>query len=92
MAQADGTNANGPEGMLTLVCINCGKELFFTTKPPKDNEPCPKCGGTVFRSFFTPTVRDDATEAMLEDTSRSIALDSAPTDSPKGDLRDLNNL
>lgn len=91
MAQANESNANGPEGMLTLVCITCGKELFFTTEPPKD-EPCPKCGGTVFRSFFTPTVRDEATESMLEDTARSISLDSAPTDSPKGDLRDLNNL
>jgi DNA-directed RNA polymerase subunit RPC12/RpoP len=91
MAQADGTNANGPDGMLTLVCITCGKELFFTSTPPKD-EPCPKCGSTVFRSFFTPTQRDDATESMLEDTSRSIALDSAPTDSPKGDLRDLDHL
>jgi hypothetical protein len=90
MAQSSESNAGGPEGMLTLVCITCGNEMFFTSKPPKE-EPCSRCGGTVFRSFFTPTVRDEATEAMLEDTSRSISLDSAPSDSVEGDLRDLNN-
>jgi len=90
MAQSNRSNANGPEGMLTLVCITCGNELFFTSKPPK-NEPCPRCGGTVFRSFFTPTVRDEATESMLEDTTRATALEDAPSDSPAGDIRDLNN-
>lgn len=90
MAQTNHSNSNGPEGMLTLVCITCGNEMFFTSKPPKD-EPCSRCGGTVFRSFFTPTVRDEATESMLEDTSRSISLESAPSESPAGDVRDLNN-
>ncbi len=91
MAQAKDSNANGPEGMLTLVCITCGNELFFTDKPPRDDEACARCGGTVFRSFFTPTVRDGATETMLEDTTRSTALESAPSDSPTGDVRELNN-
>ena len=90
MAETNRSNTDGPEGMLTLVCITCGNEMFFTDTPPKD-EPCSRCGGTVFRSFFTPTVRDDATESMLEDTARSISLEGAPSDSPKGDLRDLNN-
>ena len=91
MAQADRTNAKGPEGMLTLVCLTCGNELFFTAEPPKDDEKCSKCGGTVFRSFFTPTVRDEATESMLDDTSRSISTESAPSDSVAGDVRELNN-
>jgi DNA-directed RNA polymerase subunit RPC12/RpoP len=91
MAQADGSNANGPEGMLTLVCLTCGNELFFTNQPPKDHEKCPRCGSMVFRSFFTPTVRDDATESMLEDTARATELESAPSESPIGDVRDLNN-
>jgi hypothetical protein len=90
MAQANRANANGPEGMLTLVCITCGNERFYITETPAD-EPCSRCGATVFRSFFTPTVRDEATESMLEDTARSMSLDSAPTESPTGDLRDLNN-
>jgi hypothetical protein len=83
------SNARGPEGMLTLICITCGNEMFFTRKPPA-NEPCSRCGSTVFRSFFTPTVRDEATESMLEDTTRSISLDGG-SDSTVGDLRDLNS-
>ena len=82
--------SDGPEGMLTLVCITCGDEMFFTTRPPA-NDPCARCGGTVFRSFFTPTVRDEATESMLEETTRSISLDGGSTDSTAGDLRDLNS-
>jgi hypothetical protein len=81
---------NGPDGILTLVCITCGKEMFFTTKPPAD-EPCPRCNETVFRSFFTPTVQDEATESMLEDTTRSISLDGGSTDSTAGDVRELNS-
>jgi hypothetical protein len=83
-------NSNGPDGMLTLVCIACGNEMFFTSKPPEENV-CDKCGGTVFRSFFTPTVRDDATESMLDDTSRSMTLEGGAPDTTPGDLRDLNN-
>ncbi len=82
--------SDGPEGMLTLVCITCGDEMFFTTKPPA-NDPCSRCGGTVFRDFFTPTVRDEATESLLEETTRSISLDGGSTDSTVGDLRDLNS-
>jgi predicted nucleic acid-binding Zn-ribbon protein len=82
--------SDGPEGMLTLICITCGNELFFTTKLPA-SDPCLRCGSTVFRSFFTPTVRDEATESMLEQTARSISLDGGSTDSTAGDLRDLNS-
>ncbi|MBA2683555.1 MAG: hypothetical protein H0U66_03565 [Gemmatimonadaceae bacterium] len=105
MAETDGVNSmdtnadsntrssrsNGPEGMLTLVCITCGNEMFFTTKPPTGDVKCTRCAGSVFRSFFTPTVRDDATEAMLEETSRSISIDGGSSDSTSGDLRDLNS-
>jgi hypothetical protein len=91
MAQAKDSNADGPEGMLTLVCITCGNEMFFTDKPPRDDETCSRCGGTVFRSFFTPTVQDGATETMLDDTSRSISLESASTETIDGDIRELNN-
>ncbi len=78
------------EGTLTLICITCGNEMFFTTKPPAD-EPCSRCGSTVFRSFFTPVATDEAAESILEDTSRSISLDGGSTDSTAGDLRDLNS-
>jgi DNA-directed RNA polymerase subunit RPC12/RpoP len=91
MAQESRSNANGPEGMLTLVCLTCGNELFFTTTLPRDHEACPRCGSMVFRSFFTPTVGDDATESMLEDTARATELESAPPEPPTGDVRDVNN-
>lgn len=81
-------NSDGPDGMLTLVCITCGNEIFFDVAPSAENK-CDKCGGTVFRSFFTPTSRDDATESMLEETTRSIAFDGGSPDSTIGDLRDL---
>jgi ribosomal protein S27E len=77
-------------GMLTLICITCGNEMFFTTKPPAD-EPCSRCGSTVFRSFFTPVASDETAESILEDTARSISLDGGSTDSTAGDLRDLNS-
>jgi hypothetical protein len=64
--------------------------LFFTTTTPAD-EPCPRCGNRVFRSFFTPTVQDEVTESMLEDTARSISLDGGSTDSTAGDIRELNS-
>ncbi len=82
-------NTNEPDGMLTLICITCGNELFFTSKPPA-NEPCSRCGSTVFRTFFTPAATDEAAESMLEDTTRSISLDGGSTDSTAGDIRDLN--
>ena len=39
-------NADGPNGMLTMVCITCGNEKFFDAKPPVESK-CTKCGGTV---------------------------------------------
>jgi hypothetical protein len=52
---------------------------------------CSRCGGTVFRQFFTPTTADEATLSHLEETARSVALDEESPDITSGDLRDLNN-
>ena len=84
-------NEKGTEGMLTLVCLTCGKEKYFTDQPPENDVTCDRCGGTVFRSFFTPTVQDVATLSQLEETARSVALDEESPDTTEGDLRDLNN-
>ena len=83
-------NDKGPEGMLTLVCLTCGKEKYFSDQPPGD-VTCDRCGGTVFRSFFTPTSPDGATLLHLEETSRSMALDEESPETTDGDLQDLNN-
>lgn len=80
---------SGPTGLVTLICITCGNENFYDTAVPNAVK-CDKCGGTVFRSFATPTEPDDATVAQLEEQARSISYgDSSPDTSP-GDLRDLD--
>lgn len=75
--------------MLTLVCLTCGNEKYFADRPP-GKVTCERCGGTVFRSFFTPTAPDAATEAALEDSARSVAMDEESPDTTAGDLEDLN--
>jgi ribosomal protein L40E len=83
-------NDNGPVGLLTLICMTCGNEKFYDSAVP-DAVKCDKCGGTVFRSFATPTEPDDAAIAQLDEQARSIAYgDSSPDTSP-GDVRDLDS-
>ena len=81
---------SGPEGLLTLVCLTCGNEKNFEQTPPA-RLSCERCGGTVFRNFFTPTTADEATLSQLEETSRSIALDGESPEISADELRDLNN-
>ena len=72
----------------TMVCVTCGAEQFFDDEVPA-SLTCARCHSTVFRAFSTPTERDDATIAGLEEQARSIAYgDSSPGTSPD-DVRDL---
>jgi DNA-directed RNA polymerase subunit RPC12/RpoP len=72
----------------TMVCVTCGAEQFFDDTVPV-SLTCPKCQSTVFRQFTTPTSRDDATIAQLEEQARSMSYgDSSPATSPD-DIRDL---
>ena len=84
------TDRGGPEGLLTLVCLTCGNHIDFEDTPPA-GVTCERCGGTVFRNFFTPTERDEATISQLEETARSIAFDEESPDISADELRDLNN-
>ncbi|MGH7717519.1 MAG: hypothetical protein ACREON_01570 [Gemmatimonadaceae bacterium] len=79
-----------PQGVLTLVCLTCGNHKDFDDTPPPA-VTCERCGGTVFRNFYTPTVADDATLAQLEDATRSITLDGGSPGTAPDELRDLNN-
>ncbi len=81
----------GPTGLLVLVCLTCGNEKNFENDPPTI-VTCENCGGTVFRNYFTPTESDEATVSQLEQTARSVALDSGSFDVSEDELRDLNNL
>ena len=79
----------GPRGLVTLVCITCGNEKFYDDVVP-DAVKCDKCGGTVFRSFATPTEPDDASIAQLEEQARSISYGDSSPDTTPGDVRDLD--
>jgi len=82
-------NDRGTQGLVTLVCLTCGNQRFFDKAVP-DAVSCEKCGGTVFRTFATPTEPDDATIATLEEQARSISYGDASPDSGAGDVRDLD--
>ena len=81
--------ADGPHGLLTLVCITCGHEKYFTATPPVAVQ-CEKCRGRVFRNYFTPAEADDATVARLDDTARSLSYDDDAPSTSADELRDLD--
>lgn len=73
----------------TMVCVTCGAEQFFDGRVPAGLK-CQRCGSMVFRAFDTPTRRDEATIAHLEEESRSVQYgDSSPETAPE-DVRDLD--
>ena len=82
---------DGPRGIVTLVCLTCGKERFFTQEVPAA-VTCEQCAGTVFRTFATPTEPDDAVIDAAEMQARSMAYGDSSPDTTSGDLRDLDAL
>lgn len=76
-------------GIVTLVCITCGREQFHAHSVPQSTV-CDRCGGTVFRTFATPTEPDDATIASLEGQARSVSYGDPSPDSTRGDVRDID--
>ena len=80
---------NDSSGLVTLVCITCGRDQFHTHSVPQ-SAVCDKCGSTVFRAFATPTEPDDASIASLEEQARSLSYGDPSPDSTRGDLRDLD--
>jgi hypothetical protein len=81
--------SDGPRGVVTLICLTCGKEKFFTNEVPAAVR-CEQCSGTVFRTFATPTEPDDAAIAAAEEQARSIAYGDSSPDSTRDDVRDLD--
>jgi len=80
---------NGPRGIITMVCLTCGKEKFYTDDVP-EQITCPQCQGTVFRTFATPTEPDEATIAQLEEQARSMSYGDASPETGANDVRDLD--
>jgi DNA-directed RNA polymerase subunit RPC12/RpoP len=80
---------SGPRGVVTLVCLTCGKERFYEQAAPPPHVTCEQCGGSVFRQFATPTEPDEAAIVTLEEQARSIAYGDASPDTAPDDVRDL---
>ena len=80
---------DGPRGIVTLVCLTCGKEKFFTREVPAAVS-CEQCGSTVFRTFATPTEPDEAAIDALEAQARSMAYGDSSPDTTPDDARDLD--
>jgi hypothetical protein len=76
-------------GVLTLVCLTCGKEYFYESDPPPRNPKCEKCGGTVFRPFDSPDA-DEAADDFRDSTGRDHATDQPASDTLPGDVLDLD--
>jgi hypothetical protein len=75
--------------IVTLVCLTCGKEQFFTQEVPAALA-CTQCGSTVFRTFATPTEPDEAAIDAAEMQARSIAYGDSSPDTSVDDVRDLD--
>ena len=79
----------GPVGIVTLVCLTCGREHFYEQALPSSVK-CETCSGTVFRQFATPTEPDEAVIAQLEEQTRSIAYGDESPDTSIGVAKDLD--
>jgi hypothetical protein len=76
-------------GVLTLVCFTCGSEYFFGDTPPPEELECEKCGGGVFRSFYSAT-GDEVAQDFIDSTAREQTPDDPETDTAPGDILDLD--
>jgi ribosomal protein S27AE len=82
-------NKKGSGYLTTMICVTCGAEQFFDAEVP-ESLTCPKCHSTVFRQFTTPTTRDEASIATLEEQARSISYGD-PSPDTADDVRDLES-
>ncbi len=78
----------GPVGIVTLVCLTCGKEHFYEHSVPL-SVTCETCAGKVFRQYATPTEPDEASIAQLEDQAR-MALDDVSIETALDDVQELD--
>lgn len=85
-----GAADGGEGGILTLVCLKCGTEYYFEGKSPRGQVHCEKCGGEVFRSFYSAAEDDEAAQDFRDTTERDLDPDDAEGDTLPGDVLDLN--
>jgi len=73
----------------TMVCLTCGAEQFFDGQVP-GNLKCQRCGSMVFRTFDTPTERNEATIAHLEEEARSVQYGDPSPSAAAEEVRELD--
>lgn len=78
------------EGVLTLVCLKCGTEYYFTDSRPPSGMQCEKCKSGVFREFFSPPGDDEAANDFTDTTARAMDPDDAEGETLPTDVLDLN--
>lgn len=83
-------NESDSGGVLTMVCLKCGTEYYFTDSRPPEGMTCEKCGGGVFRDFFTPDEDNEAAADFTDSTDRDLDPDDAEGETLPGDVMDLN--
>lgn len=83
--------SDGIKGIVTLVCLTCGKEKFYTEEVPA-SVTCEQCGSSVFRTFATPTEPDGAAIDAAEAQARSMAYGDSSPETTRDDVRDLDLL
>lgn len=76
------------DAVLTLVCLKCGTEYYFSEDGPPDELTCEKCGGSVFRRFLS-NRGEEASDDFRESTERDLDPDDAEGDTLPGDVLDL---
>lgn len=77
------------ERVLTLICVKCGTEYYFSEEGPPEGISCEKCGNTVFRSFDS-DAGDEVADDFRDSTERDLDPDDAEGDTLPGDVLDLN--
>lgn len=90
MVDAERGGQGDEGGVLTLTCLKCGQQYYFSDGPPPPGIICEKCGNGVFRDFYSPPGGDEAAEDFEETTGRDLNTDDAEGDTLPGDLLDLN--
>ncbi len=78
------------DGVLTAVCLTCGKEYYFGDEQPPSDLTCDKCGNTVFRSFFSHETEDEAEADFRDSTERDLHTDDPEGATMPGDILDLD--
>ena len=81
-----------PRDVWVLVCLECGREIFFEDGAPGDDVRCDKCGNAVFRDYRVSPRGSEAGDAFRAETERDMTPEEGPGEVTPGDVRDVGRL